>query len=92
MGLCRVAADSDVVPLAAGRRRWLRRVRRRAHAVSVADRAGLPRDGFVYHYHPLTFIQWVNEKILETAADPSMQNETVNASDTAVTLLAKLRG
>jgi N-acetylmuramoyl-L-alanine amidase len=34
----------------------------------VALHAGLPTDGLVYHYHPIRFIQWINEKMLETAA------------------------
>jgi N-acetylmuramoyl-L-alanine amidase len=49
----------------------------------VSEHTGLPPDGLVYHYHPVTFIRWVNEKILETAADPSMQMQTIDASETS---------
>jgi N-acetyl-anhydromuramyl-L-alanine amidase AmpD/murein DD-endopeptidase MepM/ murein hydrolase activator NlpD len=31
----------------------------------VARHARLPRDGVVYHYHPITFVKFVNEKLLE---------------------------
>jgi len=50
---------------------------------AVSRHAKLPRDGVVYHYHPMTFIQWVNEKILETAADPAMQDAAVSESETS---------
>lgn len=50
---------------------------------AVSEHAGLPHDGLVYHYHPVTFIRWVNEKILETAADPSMQVAAIDASETS---------
>ena len=29
----------------------------------AAKHAGLPKDGEVYHYHPITFIKWMNEKL-----------------------------
>ena len=51
---------------------------------AVADHAGLPPDGVVYHYHPVTFIRWLNEKILETAADPSQQMAPIDPNDTSV--------
>jgi N-acetylmuramoyl-L-alanine amidase len=35
----------------------------------VARHARLPRDGVVYHYHPITFVKYINEKILEAAVD-----------------------
>ena len=28
----------------------------------------LPGDGAVYHYHPIAFIRWFNEKLLETGS------------------------
>ncbi len=31
----------------------------------VAHHARLPRDGVVYHYHPITFVKFINEKLLE---------------------------
>ncbi|MBP6628009.1 MAG: N-acetylmuramoyl-L-alanine amidase [Kofleriaceae bacterium] len=35
---------------------------------AVARHAGLPGDGAVYHYHPIAFIRWFNEKLLETGS------------------------
>ena len=37
----------------------------------LAKHAHLPSDGVVYHYHPVTFLRWFNEKLLETTADSS---------------------
>ncbi len=50
----------------------------------LAKHARLPYDGVVYHYHPLTFIRWINEKILIAAADPDNAIETVDAKDAEV--------
>lgn len=49
---------------------------------AIAEHAGLPADGFVYHYHPIRFVGWVNEKIIETANDPAAQEQTIDASET----------
>jgi N-acetylmuramoyl-L-alanine amidase len=50
----------------------------------VATHARIPPDGFVYHYHPITFVRWINEKIIETASDPANQVQAISASDTDV--------
>ena len=51
----------------------------------VARHCRLPRDGIVYHYHPITFVSFINEKILEAMAgaqggigsfDPTTASET----------------
>ncbi len=34
----------------------------------VARHARLPRDGVVYHFHPVTFLKFINEKLLEAEA------------------------
>jgi N-acetylmuramoyl-L-alanine amidase len=34
----------------------------------LARHARLPADGVVYHYHPVTFLRWFNEELLEAAA------------------------
>lgn len=34
----------------------------------VARHAALPTDGVVYHYHPVTFVKFVNQKLLEANA------------------------
>jgi hypothetical protein len=34
----------------------------------VANHAGLPRDGVVYHFHPIQFVRQVNEELLITQA------------------------
>jgi N-acetyl-anhydromuramyl-L-alanine amidase AmpD len=48
----------------------------------VAKAVRLPPDGMVYHYHPITFIEWINEKILEAASDPNAQNDAAAATTT----------
>jgi N-acetyl-anhydromuramyl-L-alanine amidase AmpD len=35
----------------------------------VARHARLPTDGVVFHFHPITFVKFVNEKLLETSAE-----------------------
>ncbi|MCA9677373.1 MAG: N-acetylmuramoyl-L-alanine amidase, partial [Myxococcales bacterium] len=49
----------------------------------VADAIGLPSDGAVYHYHPITFVKWINQRIIETALDPTQAIVPVKAEDTA---------
>jgi len=41
-------------------------------SVAVARHAGLPRDGEVYHYQPITFIKWMNER-MRSAPPPAAQ-------------------
>jgi hypothetical protein len=48
----------------------------------VAAHAKLPLDGVVYHYHPVTFLRWFNEKLIEASATSS---HTVDAKDAATT-------
>lgn len=35
---------------------------------AVAKHAKLPRDGVVYHYHPLSFVRFINAKLLQAQA------------------------
>jgi len=37
----------------------------------VAEHAKLPRDGVVYHYHPITFVRTINERIIEAEIEAS---------------------
>ncbi len=37
----------------------------------VATHAKLPRDGVVYHYHPITFVKTINEAIIEAEIEAS---------------------
>jgi hypothetical protein len=39
----------------------------------VAAHCRLPPDGVVYHYHPISFVAWLNEKILDAANQPDAQ-------------------
>jgi N-acetyl-anhydromuramyl-L-alanine amidase AmpD len=34
----------------------------------TAEHCGLPLDGVVYHYHPVTFLGWFNQQLLDGAA------------------------
>ena len=45
----------------------------------VAAHCRLPQDGVVYHYHPVTFLRWFNQQLVEAAA--SAGPAAVNASD-----------
>ncbi|MEO8844428.1 MAG: N-acetylmuramoyl-L-alanine amidase [Kofleriaceae bacterium] len=47
---------------------------------NVAAHCRLPADGIVYHYHPVAFLAWFNQQLLDAAAttDP---NSKVNAND-----------
>src|SRR5690606_3175132 len=38
---------------------------------TVAAHCKLPADGMVYHYNPITFVAWVNEKINEAESEAS---------------------
>jgi hypothetical protein len=44
---------------------------------AVARHCRLPPDGVVYHYHPINFIRWINDKLIEAAN----QVEGFNAAD-----------
>jgi hypothetical protein len=39
----------------------------------VATHAKLPPDGVVYHYHPISFVRWLNEKLIDAAAQAGPQ-------------------
>ncbi|MBA2540356.1 MAG: N-acetylmuramoyl-L-alanine amidase [Deltaproteobacteria bacterium] len=39
----------------------------------VATHAKLPTDGVVYHYHPISFVRWLNEKLIDAAAQAGPQ-------------------
>ncbi|HEY5945437.1 MAG TPA: N-acetylmuramoyl-L-alanine amidase [Kofleriaceae bacterium] len=45
----------------------------------VAAHCRLPADGVVYHYHPVSFLRWFNQQLVEAAA--SAGSAAVNASD-----------
>lgn len=49
----------------------------------LARHTRLPGDGVVYHYHPITFLRWFNEKLLEAAA--SGVTVTASSDDAAET-------
>jgi N-acetylmuramoyl-L-alanine amidase len=49
---------------------------------AVARHAMIPLDGVVYHYHPVTFWQWVNQKIIEASA---VATHVVNANEASET-------
>lgn len=55
----------------------------RDHAIH----AGLPIEGLVVHYHPVTFVRFINEKILESLADPANQIVPIDPSQTEVSVL-----
>jgi N-acetylmuramoyl-L-alanine amidase len=46
----------------------------------VALHARLPPDGVVYHYHPVTFVSWFNQQMVE-AAQIASKTATLNAAD-----------
>ncbi len=45
----------------------------------VAAHCKLPPDGVVYHYHPISFVRWLNEKLIDAAAQAGPR--TVNLAD-----------
>ncbi len=49
----------------------------------VLDALGLPSDGAVFHYHPVTFVKWINAKIIETALDPANAVVPIDESETS---------
>jgi hypothetical protein len=44
----------------------------------VAAHARLPIDGFVYHYHPITFVSWFNQQLIDAKA--SAGKDTIDPS------------
>ncbi len=45
----------------------------------VAQHCRLPVDGVVYHYHPVSFLRWFNQQLLDAAASAGPM--AINASD-----------
>lgn len=51
----------------------------------VASHARLPPDGVVYHYHPVSFVTWLNRTISDSAADAARRGtNAVDESKAAV--------
>jgi N-acetylmuramoyl-L-alanine amidase len=50
----------------------------------VARWCKLPADAHVYHYHPVTFVRWINDKILISEIDSAKTATTVDESQTSV--------
>jgi N-acetylmuramoyl-L-alanine amidase len=48
---------------------------------AVARHAKLPRDGVVYHYHPLSFVRFINAKLLQAQALDKDGIGTFSAAD-----------
>jgi N-acetyl-anhydromuramyl-L-alanine amidase AmpD len=48
---------------------------------NVARHAKLPRDGVVYHYHPLSFVRFINAKLLQAKALDKDGIGTFSAAD-----------
>lgn len=52
----------------------------------VARRVGLPEDGMVWHYHPVTFLRWVHSLIQsDLAARPRLTAETAEGPSQPIT-------
>ena len=49
----------------------------------VATHARLPPDGVVYHYHPVTFVSWFNQQLVESAALAKQNNVGVAKAEDA---------
>ncbi|MGE0400655.1 MAG: N-acetylmuramoyl-L-alanine amidase [Kofleriaceae bacterium] len=49
----------------------------------VAAHAKLPIDGVVYHYNPITFVQWFNQELIESAALEEKTKVVLDAKDTS---------
>lgn len=47
----------------------------------VALHARLPPDGVVYHYHPVTFVSWFNQQLVESAAIAAKTTVVLKKSD-----------
>jgi hypothetical protein len=52
----------------------------------LARHARLPGDGIVYHYHPIAFVSWVNQQLLDAQAKAGTR--TIDASAAKETLKA----
>jgi hypothetical protein len=47
---------------------------------ATAAHCRLPSDGMVYHYHPITFIAWVNQRLIDAENDPA-NKQTASLAD-----------
>ena len=47
----------------------------------VAAHCRLPKDGVVHHYHPIAFIAWFKNQLIEAAAEALRSGPKINASD-----------
>lgn len=52
----------------------------------IAQHARLPVDGIVYHYHPVTFVAWFNQQLLDAAATAGPQKIDESAAKEATAL------
>jgi len=48
---------------------------------AVASHCRLPKDGVVYHYHPVAFISWFKTQLIEAATAAAKRGPTVNEKD-----------
>lgn len=48
---------------------------------AVAEHARLPADGVVYHYHPVSFVGWFNQQLVDAAAEAAAKGEVVDIND-----------
>lgn len=48
---------------------------------NVALHARLPPDGVVYHYHPVTFVSWFNQQLVESAALAKQNTKELSEAD-----------
>jgi len=49
----------------------------------VAQHCKLPADAHVYHYHPVTFVRWINDRILVSEIDVQKTATKVDESQTS---------
>jgi hypothetical protein len=47
----------------------------------VATHCRLPKDGVVHHYHPIAFIAWFKNQLIEAAAEALKSGPKINAAD-----------
>jgi len=47
----------------------------------VAAHCRLPKDGVVHHYHPIAFIAWFKNQLIEAAAEAARSGPKINAAD-----------
>jgi hypothetical protein len=47
----------------------------------VAAHCRLPKDGVVHHYHPIAFIAWFKNQLIEAAAEAARSGPKINEAD-----------